>query len=308
MEDKRWRMAQVARMYFVENLTQQAIAREMHVSRSTVSRLLMEARRENVVSIHINYPWQVDSRLSTRLRKAYSLSTALVLVTEGLSPEEQKQGLGILGFHILKHVLTPGCCVAVAPGSSVAALVDALPPRPDLGCRVADLTGVPPFETPNTAGRLASLLGGVHFPITEPLLAAGPGALEDSLHHPGVREAMEQAAEAQVALAGIGLAESWLDALCQAGAITPEEARRALQAGAVAETAGILLTARGEVLSGPLSARLLRLTPEKLREIQLVIATAAGASKVRAIQAALRSGLINILVTDDLTAQGLLKK
>ena len=47
-------LAEVARLYYEKNMTQSEISRHIHTSRSTVSRLLQDARDRSVVEIIIH--------------------------------------------------------------------------------------------------------------------------------------------------------------------------------------------------------------------------------------------------------------
>ena len=51
-------LARVASLYYEDNLTQAEISRHVHTSRSTVSRLLRQARDSGIVEITIHYPWR----------------------------------------------------------------------------------------------------------------------------------------------------------------------------------------------------------------------------------------------------------
>ena len=54
--ETQWRMAKVAKLYYEEGLTQEAIATRLHFSRSTVSRLLDGAEERGLVEKTIHFP------------------------------------------------------------------------------------------------------------------------------------------------------------------------------------------------------------------------------------------------------------
>ena len=64
--------AELARLYYVKNLTQQHIAERMGVSRSKVSRMLREARSSGLVEIRIHSPLilAADSQDDLKARRA----------------------------------------------------------------------------------------------------------------------------------------------------------------------------------------------------------------------------------------------
>ncbi|MBC7252244.1 MAG: helix-turn-helix domain-containing protein, partial [Anaerolineae bacterium] len=71
-------LAQVASLYYEENLTQSEIARRIGTSRSTISRLLREARANGVVEIIIHYPWKTVAELERELIERFRLRHARV--------------------------------------------------------------------------------------------------------------------------------------------------------------------------------------------------------------------------------------
>src|SRR5262245_57962285 len=72
-------LAQVAHLYFEKGDDQTAIARRLHVSRSSISRLLAQARREGIVEIQIHYPLPREHNLESALCAHFSLKEAHVL-------------------------------------------------------------------------------------------------------------------------------------------------------------------------------------------------------------------------------------
>ena len=81
-QDKRKRLAYVARRYYLEDQKQSDIARELGVSRPMVSRLLAEARALGVVEITVHDPETRAGRLMERLRRMGSVQGG-VLIDDG---------------------------------------------------------------------------------------------------------------------------------------------------------------------------------------------------------------------------------
>ncbi len=77
--EDRLQLADVARQYYLEDLTQEQIARGIGVSRSHVSRMLKEARERGIVEIRIHHPLRTSPDLAQKLLDALPLSDTLVL-------------------------------------------------------------------------------------------------------------------------------------------------------------------------------------------------------------------------------------
>src|SRR5580692_9000163 len=91
----------VATFYYEQRLTQEQIAQRINTSRSTVSRLLEEARERGIVHIKINYPWQRRQDLEEQLVTRFGLHEARVLVSEQKSEEDILRGIGELAARFL---------------------------------------------------------------------------------------------------------------------------------------------------------------------------------------------------------------
>ena len=72
-------LADVAEMYYVDDLTQAQISQTIEITRSAVSRMLTEARNKGIVEISIRRPLHFDPRLESALKERFNLQSAHVL-------------------------------------------------------------------------------------------------------------------------------------------------------------------------------------------------------------------------------------
>ena len=77
----------VAQMYYYQNMKTEAIAKELKVSRSTVSRLLTFARKEGLVSIKITTPTQELFELEKRISDAFDIKAIHVVPVPEIAGE-----------------------------------------------------------------------------------------------------------------------------------------------------------------------------------------------------------------------------
>src|SRR3981189_2269624 len=109
-------MAEVARLYYVRELTQQQIAQRLGVSRFKVLRLLEQARAEGVVRFEIDEPVPVLDDLSRRLEERYGVTAVGV-------ERDAARAAGTL----LPRLLHDGDVLGVAWGETLAAIAEQLP-------------------------------------------------------------------------------------------------------------------------------------------------------------------------------------
>ena len=159
-KQKTWRIAQIAKLYHIDNLTQETIAKKMHVSRSTISRALLDAKKFGIVEIQIYYPFQRVELLETALCQKYNLQAARVLRISEKEwiYEDVVEGLGILGAHYFQEIVKPDSMVIISSGNFVYHTVKAVETQ-NLNLDVVQVMGVPSSANPLVDGpELAQLL------------------------------------------------------------------------------------------------------------------------------------------------------
>ena len=78
--DERLRDAlRAAQLYYLQDLTMEAIAHEMHTSRSSVSRLLSYARASGLVTIQIAQPHERATRIQQEIHDRYGIAAHIVI-------------------------------------------------------------------------------------------------------------------------------------------------------------------------------------------------------------------------------------
>jgi DNA-binding transcriptional regulator LsrR (DeoR family) len=305
-------LAQVASMYYDQQLTQSAIGEELGLSRVKVYRLLKEAREEQIVQITIHWPIKRDIHLEKALLQAFDLNEALVLTTNPDTRATTLRRLGQLGARYLEKVLKDGMTMAICVGRSTYEIIHAIRPGFKAGIHVAQAMGSIPFaveefDSVALARELAEKLGGQVLYLSSPLMADSPEAAEVLRSQRSIERTLSAARDADVALLGIGNLDPTISGFVKAGSITPDELITLAKDGAIGDIGGQVFTAAGELHPCDLNQRIIGLTLAELRRIPLTIATAAGLDKASAIQGALRTGVIDMLCIDDQAAQEVLR-
>lgn len=106
---------------------------------------------------------------------------------------------------------------------------------------------------------------------------------------------------------GIGALEPGVSSLTRAGYLTNRELQELVSQGAVGDVCGWHFDIRGQILDIEINRRVVGLDVESLRRIPAVMGVAAGKAKAKAILGALRTGLLDILVTDSGVAREVLQ-
>jgi DNA-binding transcriptional regulator LsrR (DeoR family) len=154
--------------------------------------------------------------------------------------------------------------------------------------------------------RLAQVFNGRAVLLPTPGVAGSKESREVFYADPHVQQVLEQARRADLGIMGIG-APRPDSILVREGEIVQWPELETLQMrGAVGDINLRYFDERGEPVESDLDSRVIGLNLEEICRIGRVIGIAGGATKIKAIHGALNGKLIDVLVTDQQTAQEVL--
>jgi DNA-binding transcriptional regulator LsrR (DeoR family) len=311
--DSKRLLYRVAKAYYDDGLTQQQIAVRLGLSRIKVSRLLRTAREEKIVQISIAPLQESNADLERQLEDVYGLKEALVVTCSAPDRPTVVTELGLVAANCLTRGLQGNEVIALSWGTSVLSVVNALSPMDLPDVRVVQLLGGLGELEAQTHGadlaqRMARALG------AKPRLIHAPGVVKDELvrealvKDPQVADTLALAERADIAVVGIGVLEPNATLLSCGNTLTTSEVEELKSRGAAGDIALQFFDARGAKVDHPLNRRIVGTDLEKIKGIDRVIGVACGREKIRAIRAALLGGLIDVLVTEERTAETLLAR
>jgi DNA-binding transcriptional regulator LsrR (DeoR family) len=299
-------MTRVATQYYLEGMTQEAVAHSLRLSRPKVGRLLDRARRVGIVEITVNVPPDLGLQLEAELVSEFGLEQVL-LVNDQTDESGQRASVARAAAGFLKRQLSDGDLVAMGMGRNVGAVADFVgtPPVRTVtfvsaigGSPLVD-TGVNPNEI---CRRLAEAFRGSAEVLYAPAYAETPEVRDAFINHDDVRDVLERARTANVALIGIGNARDD-SAVVRMGCFSVSEMRTLRERGAVGDILGSFFDADGHAVADGIGDRVVAIGRADLERIKCVVALCSERDKGEAILGALRSGMVNVLVTSLSTAR-----
>jgi DNA-binding transcriptional regulator LsrR (DeoR family) len=123
---------------------------------------------------------------------------------------------------------------------------------------------------------------------------------------PHVQQALERASQANLAVMGIGSPRPDSVLIRHGSIIQWDELAALQQQGAVGDINLRYFDDGGHPIDSDLDRRVIGLTLDDIRRIETVVGIAGGEAKFNAIDGAVCGRLIDVLVTDDVTARRLL--
>ena len=282
------------------------IARELGLDPSTVSRYLKRARTEGIVRIAITRPSRERTDLARQLAQVHGLARAIVVEADD---DALVRVCAATAEHVEQH-LVMGMHLGLSWGRTVAGVVHRLRPGSVAGLVVAQLAGGVDAAAPDIQGHDIVRAAVVAYPGSQPRYLYAPAVVETErlasalIRERSIRRTFDAAERCQLAIVGIGGMER-AATLVTGGHITQEDHERLTAAGAVGSLNTRFFDREGRP-AGDLDGRTIALPWEQLDAIPMVVAAAAGADKETPVAAALRTGVVDVLVVDDRLAQRLL--
>jgi DNA-binding transcriptional regulator LsrR (DeoR family) len=118
-----------------------------------------------------------------------------------------------------------------------------------------------------------------------------------------IREVLKQFNGIDYAFLGIGTLEDPIISRF----LQPEEIENLRELGAVGQICLRYFDNQGQFLTGALNKRVISVSVEQLSQMKNVVALAGGSDKFDAVLGILKSGLLDVLVTDEETARFVLE-
>lgn len=301
-------LANVAEMYFLEELRQSDIAEKIGVTRSAVSRMLSEAREKGIVEIIVHYPFHYNRELERRLQDQLGLLHVAVLdINNQPDYTDLRKKLGKAASRLLAELIKPGDLIGIAWGTTVQATIEAFESTliPDTG--VVQLVGVlgstrHSYSAQTLVERLAEKIGGEGIYLYSPFIVENEITAASLLDDPSVEKSITRGEQSDIALVGIGTTKPEFCSLYRGDHISRAELDAIRSEGAVGDVCAIYYDISGELAKTDFHQRRIGVSPDGLKKIPLRLGVGGSPEKAEAILGAACGGYINALVTDSTTA------
>jgi len=304
---------EAATMYYLQDMNMEVIARHLHTSRSTVSRLLKRARDTGLVEITLRAASSRAPGLGQSISANFGVAAFVVPVPDTANDIERLEQVALTSAKLLASWFDSGMVMGIAWGTTLAAVSRHLAHKQTRGSAVVQLNGAANDRTSGVdyTSNLISSFGyafdaAVHyFPV--PAFFDFPETKAAMWRERSVRRVLEVQGRADIALFSIGAVAGAIPSHVYAAGYLDDDDVRTLQAeGVVGDVCTVFLRADGSYRDVVLNARATGPTPEELHRVPRRVCVVAGDNKVVPLLAALRSGVVTDLVVDEVTASHLL--
>lgn len=300
-----------AKLYYQSGYSQNDIARELSVSRPSVSRLLQYAKDQGFVRIEIFDPIEDQSHLAESLMAAYHLKDVCIANTPIDDEEEMKKYIGRRGAQYLDTIIEDGDIIGVGWGTTMHCLSHALLPRTLKGAQIVQLEGGITLSTGETyaneiVARFAKNYETFAQYLPLPVLFDSKVVKEMVYKDRHVKRVLELGRNANIAVFSVGTVRD--NALFFRLGYADKKEKNFLKAHAVGDICSRFFGKDGVISSEELNDRTVGIDLDCLCHKEYSILVSGGEGKVAAIHAALTGRYANVLVTDQFTAKRLLQQ
>lgn len=301
----------VARMYYLDGLGQSEIASIYGISRSTVSRLLTNARERGIVRISVDDYDPRDRQLERQVIDHYGLRSAIVIRAMGGTPASIRKGVGYFAAPSVADLIGQRRVVGLAGGRTLGDLVHQIEPqdRPSAPTfiQLMGAIGTSPgrIDASEQSRTLARRFHGTFRTLNLPAFAQSQRARDLFLSHDEIKALWATFDSLDLAMVGLGTLEE--SAFVERGVLEPSALAEARAAGAVGEICGRFFDERGQECDTDLRDRVVSIGLDKLRDCPDVLAVLSGPHRGPALRAAIRGGIVKSVVLDQAGAYSLVK-
>ena len=314
--DERFLM-RVVDMYYQQEMLQDEIAKKLNVSRTTVSRALSKAKKEGYIKIIIDFPAENMIELEKEMEKKFHLKEVIAVKVDDINNRDIL--VAREAAYYIARMIKNDMTIGIAWGYTMKKIIDAFDMyKVGSQIKAKNIEVVPLLGTmtPETAdnsdlrlsyasllsSKLAEMVNGISYHFAAPMYVKDIDTKKMLLEEPQIKNVMQKAKNCHAGIFGIG-------ALVQNSSIAILEKDMILKLSkknGVGEILGRVFDEYGNTVESEWNDRMIGLTLEQAKNIPIRIGVAFGEEKVKAIKTAISTNIINVLITDSVTAECIL--
>ena len=298
----------VAWMYYVEEMTQSDIAEALGVGRITVVRLLSEARAMNEVRVTLARDAAIDSSVEIALQKAWAIPEVIIAPRSSRDVDPRAAIAATAGPYI-SRLMRPGMKLGLGWGGTLNRVLGYIEerPMPDLSV-VSLLGGITHVRAANPtefAWQFSRLFGADCYLLAAPAIVDSVATKNALIDRCGLDKVFDFAKSLDAVAVGVGSINPKSTNFY--GMISESEHEELRKKGAVGDMLYNFYDVQGRIVDHPLNERSMSIPLVSLRAAPVRILAAGGSEKLEAMIGAFHLLRPTVVVTDEITATGLLE-
>ncbi len=291
-------MIKISWYYYMENLTQQAIADQLGISRMRVIKLLERARQTGIVQFRIASAYDKRHSLETKLMEHYALKDCYI-VPANPDPSMTNDTIAKAASIYIANHITDNCYINFGYGDTTSRTIEYLAKGLETSVSFVSLTGGVGYYLPSSE---SNIFNAKLYLIPSPLLMSSGEMASAIKTESSIQEVISMISLANMTIVGIGAMDEGATIL-KSSILRHNDFLLLEMKGAVGDIICHFIDKDGRLVDTEIDSRLISIPLQTLSQLKNVIGVAAGKHKVSAIAAALKGNYLDILVTDEDTAE-----
>ncbi len=301
----------ILKSHYELGMSQVEIAKQEHLSKSKVNRIIKKSLLDGYIKLTINYPITSVQELEDEFKRIFGLKKAffapVIVNDEELIKKDVSRALGME----LANIVDDDDIIGISWGNTMNSVASCLPKMNKNGVKIVQLNGgvsknVKPTRTMNIIELFSDAFNGVSYILPMPAIVDNSSTVGVLKNDSQINYVFNLIEKSRIAIFSIGYL-SFKSVLYSAKYFTKEEYVKLQQNGAVGDICSRYFNLDGKVVDEMLDARTIGVSLDVLKQKDYSIAVVVGEKKANAILGALNGGYINTLFSDENTAKKVLK-
>lgn len=293
--------------YYIDNMTQQEIAEHLGISRMKVVKLLNQAKTEGIVKFQINHNAKNRIDLEQSLMNKFNLDD-IFIVPSTLDNCNENIAKGAAQY--LEDKIEPNSYINIGYGDTISRTINHLIYSLEKPVSFVTLSGGVSYYT-------SALISGAHMKaaatnttpqihiLPAPLIASSEEVAKIFLKEQGIMNILNMTKLSSMSIVGIG-SVSENATIFKYNIANSEDLVLLKMKGAVGDILSQFFDKNGNIIETEMHKKLVSINIANLKNTSKTIGVAGGKDKIQSIYSALIGGYLNVLITDENTANSLL--
>jgi deoxyribonucleoside regulator len=303
-----------AQLYYLQDQTMEAIAHDLHTSRSSVSRLLSHARATGLVEIRVRSPLDQSNRLQRDLYSRYGITSHIAPVANQISDVDRLERVAMTAARLLVQFVDSNMTLGIAWGSTISAISRHLVVKETTNVQIVQLNGA--GNTQSTGIDYSSeilLRFGAAFGATVQQFPVPTffdrSATKDAMwEERSIKRVIDLQNRTDIVLFGLGSPFAAVPSRVYIGEYLEPADYKSLNASkVVGDVATVFYREDGSSDDIPMNERGSGPSLDVLRKAPRRVCVISGVTKLPALRGALAANLVTDLIIDESTARTLLE-
>ena len=310
-----------AYLYYLEDKSQNEIAGLLNISVPTVSRLIKRAKDEKIVEFVIRDPYLECIELEEKLKAKYQLRDVIVAPVSNINPSESlgaedvnnmKKLVALEGARYIQRIITEQDVLGVTWGKTIYHLIHYLNPCQKVNAAFVTMHGSiscckNELDVRNLVSRMSMTFGGRNYSLLAEGLMSNMEIAQSIKKEKNIERVFAMFDKITIALNGVGAFYPELNSmLSKPEYLAPHELAELQRENVMGDIALRFIDRDGQECKTDLKERIIAIDLETFKKIKTKVTVASGKAKTEIVRAAIKGGLVNVLIIDYLLGKSLL--